>query len=120
MAVPATRDMNNPPYPVSASRKVCWTRILADRTLPEAKRDLGWTTLMLWLPAPDTGDKCEMFIVRTLVRALRYQPVQRVRLNVGRGWQEGIVRVRRLIHRRLERVSCDGVMTHGRRYVRGG
>ena len=86
---------------------------------PGAKLKLGWTTLMLGLLVPNTGDQCEMLVVRALVWALRNQPVQRVRLNVGRVWQEGIVRAHRLIHRQLERVCCRGVTTQGRRYFQG-
>ena len=84
----------------------------------EAELDLGWAALMLELPVPNTVDQCEMLVVRALVWALRNQPVQRVRLNVGRGWQDGIVRAHRLIHRQLERVCCRGVTTRGS-YFRG-
>ena len=86
---------------------------------PKAKLSLGWTALMLALPVTNTVDQCEMLMVRALVRALRNQPVQRVRLNVGQGWQEGIARARRLIYRQLERVGRRGVTTQGRRCLRG-
>ena len=112
MAVPATGDMNNPSHG-SEHVKSMLDPDSEPGASPEAKLDLGWTTLLLGLL------ECEMFMVRTLVGTPRNQSVQRVRLNVGRGWQEGIVRARRPIHRQLERVSCSGITAQGRRCFGG-